>query len=242
MLGALAGEGQGHVARPVGDGAVADLHMDGVDEHHRTDRVEGAVLPFGHALEGLVGDRGDRLAGDVGAIDLGQVGLDLAGGQALRGQRDDRLVHAGQALLPLLDDLRLEGSVAVTRHGYLHRADVGEHGLRAGAVARVAAVPPCRIVLVIAEMVGDLALQGGLQQPLRQLLEQSALADRGSTVSPIPAPSTFSPVIGASSMIGSYTERSTVPAPLRSARPPAVPGPGAYVERFTAGASCPRVK
>jgi hypothetical protein len=33
-----------------------------------------------------------------------------------------------------------------------------------------------RIVLVIAEVVGDLALQGGLQQPLGQLLEQPALA------------------------------------------------------------------
>ena len=156
--------------------AVADLHVDGVDEDHRIDGVEGPVLPFGHALEDLVGDRGDRLPGHVGAVDLGQVRLDLAGGQALRGQRDDHLVDAGQPLLPLLDDLRLEGAVAVPGHGYLHRADIGQHGLGAVAVAGVAAVLPRRIVLVIAEVVGDLALQSGLQQPLGQLLEQPALA------------------------------------------------------------------
>ena len=156
--------------------------MDGVDEDDRIDRVEGAALPFGHALEDLVGDGGDGLAGDLGAIDLRQVGLDLAGGQALRGQRDDHLVDAGQALLPLLDDLRLEGAVAVAGHGYLHRADVGQHGLGAFAVAGVAAVLAGRIMLVIAEVVGDLALQGGLQQPLGQLLQQPALAGQLQTL------------------------------------------------------------
>ncbi|GAA0270604.1 hypothetical protein GCM10010302_05210 [Streptomyces polychromogenes] len=85
---------QGHVNGPVGNRAVTNLHVDGVNEDHGIDGVEGPVLPFGHALEDLVGDRGDRLAGDSGAIDLGQVGLDLTGGQTLRGERDDHLVHA----------------------------------------------------------------------------------------------------------------------------------------------------
>jgi hypothetical protein len=84
--------------------------MDGIDEDHRIDGVERPALPFGHALQHLVGDGGDGLPGDLGAVDLGQVGLDLAGGQALRGQRDDHLVDAGQALLPLLDDLLVRRS------------------------------------------------------------------------------------------------------------------------------------
>ncbi|GAA2955114.1 hypothetical protein GCM10020227_22760 [Streptomyces flavovirens] len=79
-------------------------------------------------------------------------------------------------LLPLLDDLRFEGALAVTGHGYLYRADIGQHGLATGSVAAVAAVLPRRVVLVIAEVVGDLALQGGLQEPLGQLLEQPTLA------------------------------------------------------------------
>ncbi len=172
---ALGRDGQGHIDGPVGDRTVADLHVDGVDEDDRIDRVEGPGLPFSHALEDLVGDGGDSLAGDVGPIDLGQVGLDFAGGQAFGGQRDDHLVDPGQALLPLLDDLRFEGAVAVAGHGYLHRADVGQHG-GASAVAGVAAVLARRIVLVIAEVVGDLAFQGGLQEPLGQLLQQPALA------------------------------------------------------------------
>ena len=98
------------------------------------------------------------------------------------------LVHPSQALLPLLDDLRLEGAVAVAGHGYLHRADVGRHRLGACAVAGVAAVLTRGVVLVTAEMVGDLALQGGLQQPLGQLLEQSALAGQLQALGLSPAP------------------------------------------------------
>ncbi|KUN29409.1 hypothetical protein AQJ23_01095 [Streptomyces antibioticus] len=36
------------------------------------DGVEGTALPSGHALEDLVGDGGDGLAGDLGAIELRQ--------------------------------------------------------------------------------------------------------------------------------------------------------------------------
>ncbi|GAA1143775.1 hypothetical protein GCM10009577_79670 [Streptomyces javensis] len=155
--------------------------MDGIDEDHRIDGVEGAALPFGHALQHLVRDGGDCLAGDLGTIDLRQVGLDLAGGQALRGQRDDHLIDAGQTLLPLLDNLRLEGAVAVAGHGYLHRSDIGQDCLGAFAVAGVAAVLARRVVLVIAEVVGDFTLQGGLQQPLGQLLQQPALTSQLQT-------------------------------------------------------------
>lgn len=47
------------VDRSVGDLTVADLDVDGVDEHHRIHPIEGPVLPFGHLLEHLVGDPGD---------------------------------------------------------------------------------------------------------------------------------------------------------------------------------------
>jgi hypothetical protein len=80
--------------------------------------------------------------------------------------------------VPLAHDLRLEGAVAVAGHGYLHRADLGQHRLGTGAVAGVAAVLPGRIVPVIAEVFGDcdFSLQRGLQQPFPQLLEQTSLA------------------------------------------------------------------
>ena len=74
--------------------------------------------------------------------------------------------------LPLADDLRFERSVPIPRHIDLHRADVGDHRLRPRAIARVPAIAPSRIVLVVPEVVCDLAFQGRLQDPLGQLLQQ----------------------------------------------------------------------
>lgn len=102
-------------------------------------------------------------------------------------QRDDHLVDAGQALLPLLDDLWFEGAVAVAGHGYLHRSDIGQDGLGAFTVAGVATVLAGRIVLVIAEVVGVFTLQSGLQQPLGQMLQQPAPAGQLQTLGLGPA-------------------------------------------------------
>ncbi len=43
------------------------------------------------------------------------MGLDLAGGQALRGRGDDHVLDPGQPALAMLDDLRGEAAVAVAR-------------------------------------------------------------------------------------------------------------------------------
>jgi hypothetical protein len=131
---------QGDVDGPVGHTAITDLDLDGVDEDDRVHRVQWAGLPGGQAFQDPVGDGGDGLAGDLGAVDLGQVGLDLAGGQALGDQRDDQVLHTAKAPLPLADDLGLEGGVAVAWHLESDRADLGRHGLGAGAVAGVGAV------------------------------------------------------------------------------------------------------
>ncbi|MDQ1032642.1 hypothetical protein QF035_010224 [Streptomyces umbrinus] len=76
---------------------------------------------------------------------------------------------------------------AVAGHGYLHRSDIGQDGLGAFAVAGVVTVLAGRVVLGIAEVVGDLALQGGLQQPLRQRLQQPTLAGQLQTLGLGPA-------------------------------------------------------
>ncbi len=100
-----------------------------------------------------------------------------------------------------------EGAVAIAGNCRLDRADVGQDGLRAGALAAVAAVLPGRVVFVMAEMTGDHALKGGLQHPLRQLLERSGLAGRLQVLGLGPEHH----LIDASSLIGSCTERFTVP-------------------------------
>jgi hypothetical protein len=145
------------------------------NDHWTPPRVQRPVLPLGHALDDLVGDRGDRLPRDLGSVDLAQVGLDLAGGQPLGRQRDDQLVDTGQTPLTFGDDLRFEGGVTVTRDVDLDRSDLGQHGLGAVPVAGIAAITPGRVVAVVAQVIGDLSLQRGLDQALRELGEQPVL-------------------------------------------------------------------
>jgi hypothetical protein len=104
-------------------------------------------------------------------------------GQAAGGQRQHHLVDAGQAPLPLAYDLRLEAALAIPWHLKFDRADVGDDGLRACSVAGVARSGPGFVVFFVAEVVGELAFQGGLQDLLRQLLQQPALAGQFDALS-----------------------------------------------------------
>jgi hypothetical protein len=123
-----------------------------------------------------VGDRSDRLLGDLRAIDLGQVRGDLPVGQPFRRQGNHHILDPGQPPLPFSDDFRLETGIPVPRHGNLHRTRLGEHRLRAVAVTGIAAVTARGIVLAVAEMVIQLALQGALDHHLGQAAQQPALA------------------------------------------------------------------
>ncbi len=96
-------------------------------------------------------------------------------------QGQHHLVDPGQAPLPLPDQLRLKAAVAVAGHLDLHRADLGQHRLGPGAVAGVPTPVSGRIVLLVAEVAGDLAFQSGLQHPLRELLQQPALPSQLQT-------------------------------------------------------------
>jgi hypothetical protein len=102
--------------------------------------------------------------------------LHLAGRQPLRRQRDDQLVHPRQPPLPLRDDLGLEAAIPVAGHLDLDRPDLGQHRLRAAPVTGVPAVTALGVVLAVAEVIGELALERGLHQPLPELCEQPAFA------------------------------------------------------------------
>ncbi len=184
---AVDGDRHRQVDRPVRDLTIPDLDVNGIDEHDWIDGVEGSVLPLGHTVHHLVGDGGDGLLRHVGAVHLGQVGADLAVGQPLGRQRQDHVVDPGQAPLPFPHDLRLERARSVPRHADLDRTDVGEHRLGPAAVTSVPAAPTGRVVLVVADVVGDLTVQGRLEDPLGQLLQQPTLAGelQPVTTSPI---------------------------------------------------------
>lgn len=102
---------------------------------------------------------------------------DLPGREAFGIQRQHDLVDPRQAPLPLTDDLRLERARPVPRHIDLHRAvAVGHDRLRPSAVTDVARPDTGLVVLFVAEVLGHLLVQHGLQDRLGQLLEQPVRA------------------------------------------------------------------
>jgi len=176
----LDGDRQGDVDRAVRDLTVADLDVDAVDEQHGVHRVQGPVLPLGHALEHRVGDRADRRLGHLAAVHVGQVRADVSVRHPPRRQRQDDVLDRPQPPLPLGDDDRLERPGPIPRHVDLDRAGLRQDRLGPGPVAGVHAVPDA-FVLVIAQVGRQLTLQRGLQDQLGQLRQQPVLAVHAQT-------------------------------------------------------------
>ena len=114
--------------------------------------------------------------GHPGAVHPGQVRADLPVRQPLRGQGNHDLIHAGQPPLPCGDDFRLEAGIPVPRHADLHRPGIGEHGLVPVPVAGIPAITARRVILLIAQVIVELALQRALDDHLGQHAQQPALA------------------------------------------------------------------
>jgi hypothetical protein len=104
--------------------------------------------------------------------------LQLAGRQAAGVQRQDLLVEAGQTDLALADQLGIEAAVAIARNGDLDLAGGVDHPLVGLAVAAVAAAVTVPGVLLVAEMIGQLGVQGCLDQALLQLPEKTAVLEQ----------------------------------------------------------------
>ena len=168
------------------DLALADLHVDRVDEHHRVNRVQRPRLPFRHPVHHPVGNGADRLLRDLGPVNLLQVRRDLPVREAFRGQGNHHVLDPGKPPLPFRDDLRLEAGIPVPRHAYFHRPGLGEHRLRPVPVPGIPAVPPVRGMLFIAQVIVQLAFQGTLDHHLGQLPEQAAVTGQLQPAGPRP--------------------------------------------------------
>jgi hypothetical protein len=104
------------------------------------------------------------------------MGLDVTGRHPLRVQRDDVAGQPVQPALPFAHRHRVEAGVAVPRHVERDLAHLGGHRLGITAVAAVAAAPTLHGVRFIAEMVGHLHLQPGLQHLPHQRGQQPVVA------------------------------------------------------------------
>ena len=105
---------------PVGYVAVSDLDHQRVDEHHRIHRVQGSGPPRFEFFSNPVGHPRYQVVGHVDAVDLFEVGLNIANGHAPGIQSDDPLVEPVQAGLALSNDLRLEAAVTIPGHLQVH--------------------------------------------------------------------------------------------------------------------------
>src|SRR4029078_1494904 len=100
---------------------------------------------------------------------------DLTMRQSLGRQRDHQIVEPGQPPLALLDQLRIEAALAVTRHLDGYRTCLRQDGFAALAVTGIAAVPAGRIMLAVAEVIFELAIERRFDHHLRQLRQQPTL-------------------------------------------------------------------
>ena len=95
--------------------------------------------------------------------------------QSLGRQRDHQIIEPGQPPLALLDQLRLEAALAVARHLEGYRTCLRQDGFAALAVPGIAAVTAGRIVLAVAEVIVELAVERRFDHHLRQLRQQPTL-------------------------------------------------------------------
>ncbi|MET3299194.1 hypothetical protein ABIE86_000061 [Bradyrhizobium diazoefficiens] len=155
---------------------IANLDPERVEEDHRIDRFQRPALPFADLVENRVGDLADQIGGHLGAVELGQMALDLPYRHAPPVETDDLLVEAVEAGLALRDDHRFERAGAVARHLDLDLAVVRQQRFAACAVAAVARPAARRVALLIAKVVGQLRTQCALQKRLLQSSEKPVFA------------------------------------------------------------------
>ena len=174
------GDAHDDVERGIAHLPVADLHHNRIDEEHWVERVQRAGGPLGQLAGDLLGDLRDGVFGDLGPIDLLKVCRDLPGGQAAGREGEHDLINPVQTPLALGHDHRLEGPIPIPWHLNLHRADFGQHGLRPRAVAHVRRDRGLPVVMT--QVLGQLGFQRGLEDVLRQLVQQPTRADQAHSL------------------------------------------------------------
>ena len=172
----------GRVEGPVGDLPVPDLHVDGVDEDRDVVGGQWPTGPVVHLLDHLLSDRGDDTLGDARTVYFREMRRDLTCGQSTRIQRQHHRVDITQSTLTLLHHHRVEAAVPISRHLDLDRTHrIGQHGLRAHPITRIAAVTAIDRMLLIPQMRGHLLIQSGFQNSLGEQLQQTIRASQSKT-------------------------------------------------------------
>jgi hypothetical protein len=132
------------------------------------------LLPRSDVFDDGVGDAADQVAADLHAVDLVQVRLNVADRQATTVESEDLVVKALKAALALAHHLRLKRAPAIPRSLDRHRPVLGRKCLGRRAVARVAGAAGRLLVVLIAQMLGQLGAQRTLHESAREIGQQPA--------------------------------------------------------------------
>ncbi len=150
---AVQADAQRDVARLVFDGVpVADLDDQRVEVDDRVDALKRPVLPRLGVGQHRVGDLGDEIRRDLGAVDLGEVPLDLADRHPTGIEADHPVIKPDPTGLALADDLRLKRALAIPRGADPQRPLIGQDRLARPPIARVAGAAGRRLPDLIAQM------------------------------------------------------------------------------------------
>ncbi len=103
---------------------------------------------------------------------------DVTGRQPARIQRDDAIVEPIQTGLTLAHDLRAERPAAVAGNLQVDAADLSQQLLAGDAVAAVTRPATCRIMFLIAQVLGHLLGQRPLEHRLGHLAQQTVRAEQ----------------------------------------------------------------
>ena len=131
----------------------------------------GSSLPkressYSDFIQDGIDDGRDQAWRDFDSVNLFQVSLNLPLCHPARVQRNNLLIEAVKARLVLLDQLRFKVRVAVTRNINLDLPAFTTHRLWRDPIARVAGVVTGSVMLLIAEMMGQLTIKGTFDESL----------------------------------------------------------------------------
>ncbi|SIT18987.1 hypothetical protein SAMN05421759_1382 [Roseivivax lentus] len=143
----------------------ADLHPQRVEDHDWIYPLQRPALPFPDLIQNSVGDTADQVGRDLQAIEIEQMGLDVADRQPDRVEPDDLVIHPVDPGLALLHQLRLEAAVPVTGDRHRQFPVLSLENLGRCAVAAIGLAERRALALFIAKMRG----QFGTQHPFHEL-------------------------------------------------------------------------
>ena len=135
-------------------------------------------MPFPNLVQNRVRDAADQVGGDLQAVEIEQMRLNIAHRQPGGIEPDDLVIHAIDAGLAFLHQLRLKAAVAVAGHSHRQFAVLALQDLSRRAVAPVRLARRCFLAFLIAQMRGQLRAQHPLHEPDLQLLHQPGIAEQ----------------------------------------------------------------